>query len=80
MVAPFLLDEKVVAVMGKQVPRYACVPLIKYEINGVFAQFGPDFGTSIFYKDEFANNKGIIDALGFYSDVNSAARRSRARR
>jgi rhamnosyltransferase len=75
IVAPFALDSKIVAVMGKQEPRYLCVPLIKYEIRGVFAQFGPDFGTSVFYKDSFASNQGVLDALAFYSDVNSAARR-----
>lgn len=73
--APFALDEGIVAVMGKQVPRPGCFPLLKYEIQGVFAGLGPDFGTSVFYRDASMTDEGILDALGFYSDVNSAARR-----
>ena len=75
LLAPFDLDERIVAVMGKQVPRPSCFPLLKYEIEGVFAGFGPDFGTSLFYKDRFADSEGVLSAMGFYSDVNSAARR-----
>ena len=75
LLAPFGIDERVVAVMGKQVPRATCFPLMKYEINGVFAQFGPDYGTSIFYKDSFVKDEGTLAAITFYSDVNSAARR-----
>ncbi|AAT88480.1 rhamnosyl transferase [Leifsonia xyli subsp. xyli] len=76
LLAPFSLDENVVAVMGKQVPRPGCFPLLKYEIRGVFAGFGPDFGTTVFYKDDFAKDEGVLGAMSFYSDVNSAARRA----
>ncbi|CAN5207918.1 hypothetical protein BH09ACT1_BH09ACT1_02400 [soil metagenome] len=76
MLAPFGLDERIVAVMGKQIPRPTCFPLMKYEINGVFAQFGPDFGVSVFYKDMFVKDEGTLAAITFYSDVNSAARRA----
>lgn len=75
LLKPFELDERIVAVMGKQVPRSRCFPLLKYEIQGVFAGFGPDFGTSIFYKDSFVQSDGVLNAIGFYSDVNSVARR-----
>lgn len=64
-----------VAVMGKQVPRKNCFPLLKYEIQSVFSGFGPDFGTTVFYKDDFVNSQGILDAISFYSDVNSATRK-----
>ncbi|KQO11118.1 rhamnosyl transferase [Agreia sp. Leaf244] len=62
------------AVMGKQIPRPGCFPLLKYEIEGVFAGFGPDFGTTVFSDDGTATEQGLIDALSFYSDVNSATR------
>ncbi|MDH6235940.1 glycosyltransferase family 2 protein [Cryobacterium sp. CG_9.6] len=75
LLAPFALDESIVAVMGKQIPRRGCFPLLKYEIEGVFAGLGPDFGTSIFYKDQFVQSEGVLNAVSFYSDVNSAARR-----
>lgn len=75
LLAPFGIDDRVVAVMGKQVPRPRCFPLMKYEIIGVFARFGPDFGTTILYRDTFVRDEATLDALTFYSDVNSAARR-----
>lgn len=73
---PFEFQKNIVGVMGKQVPRARCVPLLKYEINAVFRGFGPDFGTTIFYKDEFIKDQAVFDAVRFYSDVNSAARTS----
>ena len=75
LIAPFAIDQRIVAVMGKQVPRPGCFPLLKYEIQGMFAGFGPDFGTSVFYKDPSMTDEGVLSAIGFYSDVNSAARR-----
>jgi rhamnosyltransferase len=64
------------AVLGKQVARPGCFPLLKYEIRGVFRRFGPDFGTTLFYVDDFARSRDEINAMAFYSDVNSATRRS----
>lgn len=75
LLAPFALDPLVRGVMGKQVPRASCFPLMKYEIMGVFGQFGPDYGTHIFYDGPFADGPGVRDAITFYSDVNSAAPR-----
>jgi rhamnosyltransferase len=71
---PFELSDKVVAVMGKQRPRRLCPPLLKYEIIHTFNNFGPGFGTTLFYKDDFINKPEIYDAVRFYSDVNSATR------
>jgi len=76
MIVPFGISPKVVGVTGKQIPRHKCVPLQKYEIQAVFRNLGPDFGTTIFYKDSFMKNPVYYDAVTFYSDVNSAARRS----
>lgn len=75
LLKPFELDDGIVAVMGKQIPRSGCFPLLKYEIRGVFAGLGPDFGTSVFYKDSFVQSEGVLNAISFYSDVNSAVRR-----
>jgi rhamnosyltransferase len=75
IVRPFSISERIVAVMGKQVPRSNAIPLIKYEIEGMFSGFGPDFGTSLFYHDAFIQDEGVLGAVSFYSDVNSAARR-----
>lgn len=76
MLKPFELSDKVVAVMGKQRPRRLCPPLLKYEIIHTFNNFGPGFGTTLFYKDDFINKPEIYDAVRFYSDVNSATKTS----
>jgi rhamnosyltransferase len=76
LLAPFELNYRVVGVMGKQVPRASCNPLMKYEIRAVFRQFGPDFGSTLFYNGDFVRDEGTRAAISFYSDVNSAARRS----
>lgn len=75
MLKPFDLSERVAAVMGKQVARPGCFPLLKYEIRSVFAGFGPDFGTCLFYADDFVTSEGVRNAVTFHSDVNSAALR-----
>jgi len=76
MIKPFEIHEKIVGVMGRQIPRPKCVPLLKYEINAVFKSFGPEFGTTLFYKDDFIKNRDMLNAVSFYSDVNSATRRA----
>lgn len=76
MLMPFGLNAKIAAVMGSQIARPWCFPLLKYEIRSVFEGFGPVFGTTLFYDDEFVTSDGLHNAISFYSDVNSAARRS----
>lgn len=75
MVRPFEINDKIVGVMGKQIPRPNCIPMLKSEIRGVFSGFGPDFGTTLFYYDYFVDSQGVYDAVSFYSDANSAARK-----
>lgn len=75
LLEPFSLNDRVVGVVGKQVPRPGCFPLLKYEIQGLFAGLGPDTGTTLYYKSGFVQSEEMLDALAFYSDVNSAARR-----
>lgn len=75
MVRPFDLNPTIVGVMGKQIPRPHCIPMLKSEINGVFSGFGPDFGVTLFYNDDFIRDQATFDAVTFYSDANSAARR-----
>jgi rhamnosyltransferase len=75
MVMPFTLNEKVMAVLGKQDPRAHAFPLLKYEIRKVFSNFGSNAGTTLFYDDYFMKDPVMLDAAAFYSDVNSATRR-----
>jgi len=64
-----------VAVVGRQVPRVTCFPLLKYEIDGVFAALGPlDRVTVVELGDESPSGEEL-DRLAFYSDVDSATRR-----
>jgi rhamnosyltransferase len=75
LLKPFEISDRVAAVMGSQIPRPSAFPLLKYEIDAVFAGFGPGFGTTLFYDDDFITSEGVRNAVTFYSDVNSAARR-----
>lgn len=75
LIAPFATGPSIVAVMGKQIPRQGCQPIIRYDIMRTFAQFGPDFGVTVFQKGDRDLDEGMLGALSFYSDVNSAARR-----
>lgn len=70
---PFTLNDRIAAVMGAQVARPRCFPLLKYEIDAVFNNFGPGFGTTLFYDDDFIQDDAVRNAVTFYSDVNSAA-------
>lgn len=75
LLAPMLDDDRIVAVLGKQLPRPHCHPMLKYEILGTFAGLGPDFGVSVFRGDRVYGDRRQFEAAGFYSDVNAAARR-----
>jgi len=76
MVKVFDISPNIVGVTGRQIPRPGCFPLLKYEILHVFNNFGPAFGTTIFYKDSFIRSQEVYNAVCFYSDANSAARKS----
>ena len=77
MLAPFARFPLVEGVVGRQVPRANCVPILKYEIDRVFSTQGPEFGTTVTYLDgAFDRHPHYWLPGAFYSDVNSAARRS----
>jgi len=76
LLEPMLLDDSIVAVTGKQIPRPGCLPLLKYEMEGVFIKAGVDYGVTV-YSQEWAGDDPLgRDRAAFYSDVNSAARTS----
>lgn len=62
-------------VLGKQVARPGCFPMLKYEIKHVFAGFGPDYGLTLFQYDSALHSEKEMNLMSFYSDVNSAVRR-----
>lgn len=76
MVQPFTLNDRVVGVVGKQDPRPKALPLLKSEIRAVFNNLGNDRGTTLYYHDDFIKDQAQYDQVCFYSDVNSAARKS----
>ncbi|GAB2823749.1 hypothetical protein GCM10027022_12930 [Alpinimonas psychrophila] len=63
-----------VAVVGKQEARANCFPLLKYEIEGVFARCGSD-GTVTVVDGSTVPAETLGEGDLFYSDVNSATRR-----
>jgi len=76
LLEPFSRFPGVEAVMGRQIPRPDCVPILKYEIERVFAGQGPEFATAITYDTAaFDRHPQLAMPARFYSDVNSAARR-----
>jgi len=75
IVAPFLDDERVGAVLGKQVARPSAPPVLKYDIRRVFARQGPEGRVSV-VRDIRGMDAVERAAAAFYSDANSAARRS----
>lgn len=76
IIDPFRRFPDVVAVLGKQVARARAFPLQKYEIHGMFRNLGPDFGTTLFYgTPDLLKEAAVVDAMAYYSDVNSAVRR-----
>jgi rhamnosyltransferase len=74
LLEPFSINDSIVAVTGKQVPRPNCFPLQKYEISGVFQQLGSAAGLTLYSADEFAPAQSR-HLITFYSDVNAASRR-----
>jgi rhamnosyltransferase len=76
LIDPFRRFPDVVAVLGKQVARSRSFPLQKYEIHSMFHSLGPDHGTTLFYNSPLIDDPLAIDAMGYYSDVNSAVRRN----
>jgi rhamnosyltransferase len=74
MLKPFEISSDIVAVMGRQIPRGHCIPMLKYEIVDTFSGLGPEFSTVLYYKDSFIDSRSVFDAVRFYSDVNSATK------
>lgn len=77
MIDPFARFDDVEAVLGRQVARPDCAPILKYEIRRAFDAQGPQFGTTIsYFTPAFARDPEFARRAAIYSDVNSAARRS----
>ncbi|MBF0818573.1 glycosyltransferase family 2 protein [Streptococcus acidominimus] len=75
MVAPFAINDKIVAVLGKQKPRRTCFPTMKYDIQAVFQDQGVDEAMTLWTRDN-PEQRGQYTEASFYSDVCSAAPRN----
>lgn len=76
MVRPFELNPEIVGVYGKQIPRPDCCPTVKRDVIDTFARFGPDHYTMVQQANPMITDQASRDAINFFSDVNSAVRRS----
>lgn len=75
MVEPFDISNRVAGVVGRQIPRPHCVPMLKYEIQYVFDVEQGVSDAITLYKREEGETKGLFTKKSFYSDVNSAVKR-----
>lgn len=80
MLRPFDLSADVAAVFGRQVPRTDCCPTVKRDVAKVFSGFGPDTGILLQRRTPTLADEGSRTAMSFFSDVNSAVRRSAMQR
>lgn len=76
MIEPFYLSEKVGCVFGRQVPRPNAVPTIKREVSSVFNNFGLTESIVIARHISLVDGKKQTEIDAFFSDVNSAIRKS----
>lgn len=74
MIEPFMLNEKIVGVFGKQIPRPNSTGTIKREVKQVFDSFGSDLSIMIQRRGKLVDSLNLQEASGFFSDVNSAIR------
>lgn len=74
MVAPFALNDKIVAVLGRQEPRQICFPAMKYDIRAVFNEQGSSDAITLWTRTN-PDQLGHYTKESFYSDVCSAAPR-----
>lgn len=76
LVYPFVDDSRIAAVVGKQVPRADAPPILRYDIERVFERLGPDYALTVVTGPGDPADPAGRAAAAFYSDANSAARRS----
>lgn len=76
IVVPFVDDPRIAAVVGKQVARSDAPPVLKYDIRRVFERMGPDYALTVVADWGQLDAPGALERAAFYSDANSAARRS----
>lgn len=80
MIEPFFVSERVGLVYGRQLPRPSAAPILKLEVDSVFNNLGPS-GTIVLQRTGSFITDDIDDKTNdFFSDVNSAVRKSLLRK
>lgn len=75
LVLPLADDERIAAVVGRQVARPGAPPAVKYDIRRVFDRLGPLTGITVTWDAGSGWTDGELALAAFHSDVNGAARR-----
>jgi rhamnosyltransferase len=73
---PFAVSDRVACVFGKQVPHPDCCPAVKRDVINHFRSFGPDTFVTLQMENPLLSSDAELDAITFFSDVNSAVRRA----
>lgn len=76
MIEPFYLNPKIGCVFGRQIPRKNAAPTIKREVSSVFAGLGSPDTISVHRYKSLIDGNQTATLNTFFSDVNSAVRRS----
>lgn len=76
MIEPFYISDKVGCVFGRQIPRPDAVPTIKREVATVFGQFGAPDSITLHREKSLVDGNSMNTLNTFFSDVNSAIRKS----
>lgn len=76
MIEPFYISEKVFCVFGKQIPRPDADATTKREVSTVFDSLGPDHSIMLHRGKSLVSGNKLSQQLTFFSDVNSAVRKS----
>lgn len=76
MIEPFFISDNVGCVYGRQIPRPDVAPTIKREVSEVFNRFGPEDAIMIHRKYSLIDGGVASTINGFFSDCNSAVKRS----
>lgn len=76
LLRPFDISDKVACVYGKQAPRPDCCPTVKRDVINHFRSFGPDPFVMLQIDNPRLTSDAERDALAYFSNVNSAVRRT----
>lgn len=76
MLEPFFISDKIGCVVGRQIPRSQASPTIKREVFGAFGALGSLDSITLHRHESLIDSKPTNPINTFFSDANSAVRRS----